>query len=711
MSVDRIYLRRAARNIEESPEYEPFSKVRIIVGQDEQGNQLVYEAGEDTWRTLEIENPWGTQAMADAIYSRVKGYAYKPYRADGAILNPAAELGDAVSVGEVYSFIAEAETSFTSLMTASISAPEDSDIDHEYPYETKESREVSRRINGVKTSFIVELGRIRAEISDTYQTKSEAGIQYETLSNSITATASGITTEVSRTYETKLDATSKLNEAKQDSSDKLTEAKNYTDNVSGSLTTLIEVTAGNIKSTVASSESKYALPTGITFSLYGYGAPTNATAVGRNGQYYLDQSSGYYYRSNGSVWSRVSNTPLRLITDTLQSSINQLPDSILLTVSLTYATQNAVSTVEQTANKINWLVSGDSQSTMTLTDKAISLVSGTIDLSGFVTFHSLETSGESSINGANIITGSITADKIVTTNLLVQTVYGSMFEDRPWLNQVILSTDGSIIRLGSWGYSNPDYNEISITANESVIIGEGTFVGDINVEFDIRNKKIIPTYTLLASWELGTSSNPFANVATEGLLLHNRSRGSIQFSLTSGTGGYSSSLAIYPESGEFDIGTSSRRIYGIFTQNLDTQKLNVSTKLTTTDADLGAAQYSTVNICTYSYSTTNIGTGSSAQVNIGTGMSAQVNIGTYTSAQVNIGTGLSGKITIGANNSSSYATQLAFFGATPIAKQTLSTSSNDTGYTTITSSNLNTTGVYALNNLIGILKNKYGLIG
>ena len=50
--------------------------------------------------------------------------------------------------------------------------------------------------------------------------------------------------------------------------------------------------------------------------------------------------------------------------------------------------------------------------------------------------------------------------------------------------------------------------------------------------------------------------------------------------------------------------------------------------------------------------------------------------------------------------------KLAFFAGTPIAQQTLSTTSNNMNYTSATSSNY----LYILNNLVGILKNKYGLI-
>ena len=86
-----------------------------------------------------------------------------------------------------------------------------------------------------------------------------------------------------------------------------------------------------------------------------------------------------------------------------------------------------VSKVEQTADKINWLVkSGTSASNFTLTDRAISLVSSKIDLTGFVTFNNLKTSGQTTINAGNITTGTIDASKVTVTNLQINNVkYGT----------------------------------------------------------------------------------------------------------------------------------------------------------------------------------------------------------------------------------------------------------------------------------------------
>lgn len=97
------------------------------------------------------------------------------------------------------------------------------------------------------------------------------------------------------------------------------------------------------------------------------------------------------------------------------STISQNVSSITTRVS---TAEGNISTVTQTANKVEWLIkSGTSASNFTLTDRTISLVANTIDLSGFVTFSNLSTSGQTTINGGNITTGSMSADRITTGTL------------------------------------------------------------------------------------------------------------------------------------------------------------------------------------------------------------------------------------------------------------------------------------------------------
>lgn len=106
------------------------------------------------------------------------------------------------------------------------------------------------------------------------------------------------------------------------------------------------------------------------------------------------------------------------------SSINQLNDKITQKVWMTEVNAakgevNAhLTNVEQTANKIDWLVkSGTDSSNMVLTDNAYSLIAKNIDLTGNATFSSFLDTDKTYINGGKIATGSITADKLSVDDL------------------------------------------------------------------------------------------------------------------------------------------------------------------------------------------------------------------------------------------------------------------------------------------------------
>lgn len=162
---DKIYVRDVVE-VDHAPAYSPFSKVVLIAGEDANGDQLVYEAGTTTGQTLELEIPWATQAMANAILSDISGYTYQPYYATNAILDPAAELGDAITIGGVYSVIAAQDFVFNALGATDLSAPDDGELEHEYPYKAGETRKVERRIKKVETELNVGLDAITATVTD-----------------------------------------------------------------------------------------------------------------------------------------------------------------------------------------------------------------------------------------------------------------------------------------------------------------------------------------------------------------------------------------------------------------------------------------------------------------------------------------------------------------------------------------------------------------
>ena len=138
---DSVFVGTKAGGLETSPQFEPISKIILLVD-----SENYYEAGNDTGRTLEITCPYGTQAMADNLLSSLGGYAYQPATATDALIDPAAELGDAVTVGGVYTILAQMDTTFDSLMTADIGAPGQEEIESEYPYVSQQQSETDRKI-------------------------------------------------------------------------------------------------------------------------------------------------------------------------------------------------------------------------------------------------------------------------------------------------------------------------------------------------------------------------------------------------------------------------------------------------------------------------------------------------------------------------------------------------------------------------------------
>lgn len=122
-----------------SEPFEQYTGVTVSVS-----DSASFSAGTTTGRTLTIDCPWGTQAMADDLLAQVLGYQYKPYTASGAILDPAAEAGDAVTVAGVTSGIYSRKQKFSRLYRADISAPGEEEVDHEIPYYPPIQRAVNR---------------------------------------------------------------------------------------------------------------------------------------------------------------------------------------------------------------------------------------------------------------------------------------------------------------------------------------------------------------------------------------------------------------------------------------------------------------------------------------------------------------------------------------------------------------------------------------
>ena len=184
---DTTFLGRRMRSFKSSPQFDGFSKVTIVVS-----DEIEYSAGSDLGRTLTLTCPWGTPEMAQNILDSVRGYQYQPYTAEDAFIDPAVELGDGVTANNVYGGIYTKKIKFGPLMTATVAAPEDEEINHEYPYKSKPNKEITREAKMLRASLSVEAARITAEVS-------ERKTAVETLTAMLEVQAEQIEAKVSKT--------------------------------------------------------------------------------------------------------------------------------------------------------------------------------------------------------------------------------------------------------------------------------------------------------------------------------------------------------------------------------------------------------------------------------------------------------------------------------------------------------------------------------
>lgn len=158
---DVLNLRKEVKAFAKSERFNVYSKVIINVSDD-----LFYEAGDNTGRTLTLSCPWGTQSMANNLLAQMRGFSYQPYTAEGVIFDPASELGDGISVNGVYSGIYKMDTTFNSNCPTDISAPSDEEIDYEYQYRSKQQREVARKNKYFATQLSIQQDKITAEVEE-----------------------------------------------------------------------------------------------------------------------------------------------------------------------------------------------------------------------------------------------------------------------------------------------------------------------------------------------------------------------------------------------------------------------------------------------------------------------------------------------------------------------------------------------------------------
>ena len=179
---DKVFLGTRMAQLDTSPSLAPVSKVILAVD-----SENAYIAGDDTGRTIEVTCPYGTQEMANNILAALSAYTYTPAMAQDAILDPAAEIGDGLTMGGVYTVLAQSTLTFDGLMTSDAGAPGQAEQESEYKYQSpvisdinwqlaqtrslisKTSEEillkVENELEGLSSSFSVQLQQIQSQVT------------------------------------------------------------------------------------------------------------------------------------------------------------------------------------------------------------------------------------------------------------------------------------------------------------------------------------------------------------------------------------------------------------------------------------------------------------------------------------------------------------------------------------------------------------------
>ena len=344
--MDKVFLGSRVSNLDTGAPGARVSRVNLAVD-----SEHVYTAGDGSGRTVEAVCPWGTQAMADSILASLRDVEYRPYSGLDGLLDPAAEVGDGITVGGTYSVLAHTDILFDRHGTADVSAPGGDEIEDEYPYKSRARRQADRQLAQVYSRITKTAEQITLEVNN----------QVAGLNSRITLTASSLTTEINN-------VNSGLNSKIEQTASSLTTQIN---NVNSGLNSKIEQTASSLTTEI------------------------NNTEAGLNSK--IEQTAS-------SLTSQINGQGSQI------SSISQSVNQIRLTVQ---GQGSAISSLEQSVNGFRLEVNNGSDSSwLYLMSGQTELSSAEIILRGAVTFEDLSGAGQSVINGANLSTGEINADSL-----------------------------------------------------------------------------------------------------------------------------------------------------------------------------------------------------------------------------------------------------------------------------------------------------------
>ncbi len=422
---------------------------------------------------------------------------------------------------------------------------------------------------------------------------------------------------------------------------------NYTQKteLSAGIESYIDTAAGTAK-VVSAVSGTYVTQTNLNSALSSYVKTTNLnSSIGA----YIDSAtgkakvvstaSGTYQTITGmSEYAKVS------VVTTIEQSISEVEAAI--TLSSSYRSN----TIGTNVYALLQLVSNANSS-------SIKIKADKIDFTGFTTFlraSDLGSSGSTTIDGGRITTGTISADRIDVSKLKVQTIYGTS----SYSDTALLFAETNKLYLGGASISDSKVSEMNLYALSTINIFAGS-----NIYLGSYSTRAIEIYTSSTSGyirplasggvDLGHSSHRWGTLYTEIAEIGSSTykitlneKGSIIPSTTSTSGGY------------FEIGSSSVPFKALYVKNI-TASGSVSV--------LGASlKIGNNNVTTYYINITHNTVAPSIN---NTSMTFHLGTSSAYWHYAYIGS----TATYIGNSSSS---KLGFFGTTPVARKTVSSSAD-----------------------------------
>lgn len=193
---DKYYVGGDITSFSDNGKYKPISRVTLLVDDE---NSLT--AGDDTGMEVIASCPHATQPMVNALLQTMKGYQYQAYEAGAANIDPAAELGDGVTVGGIYSPLSKLSDDGRGY--AGISSPGEAEMEDEYPAEGYITQEFNRKIAETRSTITktseeinLKVEGIDGRVSDITQTVDGISLSVTSASNPDGQTTATITLKV-----------------------------------------------------------------------------------------------------------------------------------------------------------------------------------------------------------------------------------------------------------------------------------------------------------------------------------------------------------------------------------------------------------------------------------------------------------------------------------------------------------------------------------